>query len=84
MEGYEMKKITILFLNLFAISLMAFPLHAWDRGACREDIDKYCKDVKVGEGRVKECLKKHIPELSDGCKTNILEAAVKKKDSKEK
>ena len=36
---------------------------------CEAEIEKFCKDVKPGEGRIVECLKAHAAELSAGCKT---------------
>lgn len=36
--------------------------------ACHADIEKWCKDVKAGEGRVGACLKEHAKELSKSCK----------------
>ncbi len=44
------------------------------REACRNDIARFCGDVKPGGGRVRECLKAHAAELSDGCKAAIKEA----------
>ena len=44
------------------------------RQACRADVERLCKDVKPGEGRIRECLKTHAAELSDGCKAAISEA----------
>ena len=35
--------------------------------ACRDDAQKFCKDVKAGEGRIADCLKQHQGELSPGC-----------------
>ena len=35
---------------------------------CQADIQKLCKDIKVGGGRVRDCLKSHASELSPGCK----------------
>ena len=35
---------------------------------CQPDIQKLCKDVQVGGGRVRECLRSHSAELSAGCK----------------
>jgi len=37
--------------------------------ACKDDAQKHCKDVKPGEGRVVQCLKKHESELAPACKT---------------
>jgi hypothetical protein len=44
------------------------------REACRPDVERLCKDVKPGGGRIRECLKAHAPELSDTCKAAIKEA----------
>jgi hypothetical protein len=35
--------------------------------ACRGDAQKFCKDLKAGEGRIAECLRQHQSELSQGC-----------------
>ncbi len=43
-------------------------------GACKGDVEKFCKDVKVGEGRMRQCLREHRSELSDQCKERIHEA----------
>jgi len=39
-----------------------------DGGPCKADIEKFCKDVKPGEGRIMKCLKEHDAELSEACK----------------
>jgi len=44
---------------------------------CLGDIQKFCKDVQPGGGRVKVCLAQHKAELSDTCK-----ASMQKKTSK--
>ena len=44
------------------------------REACRADIARFCGDVKPGGGRIRECLKAHAADLSDGCKAAIKEA----------
>ncbi|KAK9816541.1 hypothetical protein WJX72_001742 [[Myrmecia] bisecta] len=47
--------------------------------ACREDVDKFCKDVEPGEGRVHECLRAQRGALSEACrkeevKLNIIQS----------
>jgi hypothetical protein len=37
------------------------------RKACTEDIKKLCSDVKAGQGRIVQCLKRHAHELSQSC-----------------
>lgn len=38
------------------------------RRACSADIEKLCKDVPQGRGRIAMCLNQHASELSAGCK----------------
>ena len=40
------------------------------REACKEDVKKFCKDVKPGDGRIVECLKKNRESLSESCKSH--------------
>ena len=35
--------------------------------ACEADADKYCLDVKPGEGRLVRCIKKHESSVSKAC-----------------
>ena len=44
------------------------------REACHDDVERLCKDVKPGDGRLRECLRAHKDELSAGCQTAIREA----------
>ena len=38
---------------------------------CRADIEKLCKGLPQGGGRLRECLKQHASELSAGCKEKM-------------
>jgi Golgi apparatus protein 1 len=42
--------------------------------ACRADVQKFCKGVRPGGGRIVICLKQHESELSSGCRERIAEA----------
>jgi hypothetical protein len=55
------------FVSLFATAASADP--GRHGGACREDVKKFCGDVRVSEGRagVQACLKQHESELSQSC-----------------
>ena len=46
---------------------MGAAAHA-ERGACKGDIEKFCKDVQQGGGRIVGCLKSHEAKLSPECK----------------
>jgi hypothetical protein len=39
--------------------------------ACRDNVLKFCKDIKPGEGRIVQCLKGHENELSPQCKAGL-------------
>ena len=38
------------------------------KDACKDDVQKFCKDVKEGGGRIIQCMKAHEAELSAECK----------------
>ena len=41
------------------------------REECRPDAEKFCVGIEHGEGRIQECLKKHLSELSADCRDNF-------------
>lgn len=41
------------------------------REACKDDKEKFCKDVPLGDGKVMECMKKNMEQLSEGCKAQF-------------
>jgi len=49
---------------------------AWK--ACKPDIEKLCKDVAPGGGRVVACLKTHEKEVSPACKQEVAKVSEKK------
>ncbi|OFY98350.1 MAG: hypothetical protein A2070_01630 [Bdellovibrionales bacterium GWC1_52_8] len=55
---------TVMTFSAFAEEKMAVD----PRGPCSPDIEKFCKDVEPGEGRLLRCLKEHENELSSDCK----------------
>jgi Cysteine rich repeat len=57
--------------------LMAQAQETHRTGACRADYEKFCKDVKAGQGRIVRCMKAHENELSPACRDQI--AAEKEK-----
>lgn len=42
--------------------------------ACKGDIAHFCSNVPPGEGRIKACMKAHLPELSEPCKEALFQA----------
>jgi hypothetical protein len=45
--------------------------------ACKPDIARFCSQVQPGEGRIKACMKEHLPELSEPCKEGLFQAWLK-------
>jgi len=64
---------------LIIVSLLYFVLHlnlhayAEESLVCSDDIEKYCKEIKPGSGRLLNCLKSHEAELSVSCRGKINE-----------
>jgi len=50
---------------------------AWK--ACKPDVEKLCKDVAPGGGRVAACLKTHEKAVSPACKQEVAKVSEKKK-----
>jgi len=44
---------------------------------CGDDLEKYCGDVKPGEGRIIDCMKKNEKKLSKQCTTAINDVKAK-------
>jgi hypothetical protein len=44
---------------------------------CRDDLKKYCSDVKPGEGRLIDCIAKKKDSISDRCKAAIKDVSQK-------
>lgn len=38
---------------------------------CRQDVRKFCADVKRGQGRIFQCLKANEDSLTEACKAHI-------------
>jgi hypothetical protein len=45
--------------------------------ACKSDISQFCSNVPVGDGRVKQCMKSHLSQLSEQCKEAMFQAWLK-------
>ena len=42
--------------------------------ACKEDISKYCGEVRPGEGHIVTCLRSHDKDISADCKASMKSA----------
>ncbi len=42
---------------------------------CRAEMDKFCKDIAAGQGRILKCLQEHDADLSGACRAYVTTAA---------
>ncbi len=72
-----MKRVLITYLSIL-VGLLAMSMAQAEEkdmhGACRADMQKLCKGIQPGGGRVAMCLKQHESELSPGCRERMAEA----------
>ncbi|MFO1463973.1 MAG: cysteine rich repeat-containing protein [bacterium] len=74
-----MKNLIIAALGLVITASLAPLAHAFEFGACKKDIEKYCKDAGIEGGALKTCLHQHLAQLSDPCKANLVDIWLEKK-----
>lgn len=61
--------VAVLWMNTAAVRVAA----AQGQGPCVDDVQKFCKDVQPGAGRIARCLKEHEADLSHACKRQMAE-----------
>jgi hypothetical protein len=83
MEASIMKRIFAAYLLIVGGLFIMSAVQAAEKErpeACRADVQKLCKGVQPGGGRIAACLKQHESELTPGCRERIAEA---RKEGKE-
>jgi hypothetical protein len=45
---------------------------------CRDDLTKFCSDIKPGEGRLLQCIDKNDAKVSGRCKQALKDTGLKK------
>jgi len=61
--------VSLLFLILYSGAYA----YAQESLICADDIDKFCKGIRPGGGRLLNCLKSHETELTESCRGKISE-----------
>jgi len=51
---------------------------AYAANECRDDLTKFCSDIKPGEGRVLQCIEKNDAKVSKRCKQALKDTGLKK------
>jgi hypothetical protein len=58
-----------------ALSLLLVSSAMAQSRVCASDIKKACANIEPGNGRIAACVKEHLKDLSDVCKTRLAAAA---------
>ena len=61
-------------LFLTAMLLLPYSASAELTGACLSDAKTLCAGIQPGGGKIRDCLKTHIKDLSDECKEVLVKA----------
>ena len=51
---------------------------AYAANECRDDLTKYCADIKPGQGRLVQCIEKNDAKVSSRCKQALKDTGLKK------
>lgn len=78
-----MRKNYFYLLPMFFITVM-FANAEGNKNICAGDVEKFCKDIEKGEGRIVKCLNQHAGELSPSCEAKHQERMTKIKERREK
>ncbi|MEK7383072.1 MAG: cysteine rich repeat-containing protein [Elusimicrobiota bacterium] len=54
------------------------------REACKADVEKSCKDVQPGDGRIVKCLHEHAQDLGEGCRAKMKGSREKRPEKSDK
>jgi hypothetical protein len=74
MKRYLLSRGTALFIIVSILHVvLCFNCQAYAQESliCADDIEKFCKGIKPGGGRILDCLKTHKTELSLSCQEKI-------------
>jgi len=71
---FSRRSALFIIVSLFCVVLYSDSrAYAEETLTCADDIEKYCKEIKPGGGRIMNCLKAHETELSPSCKEKMCE-----------
>jgi predicted esterase len=64
------------FISVGALLLAAAPAHSQTavNTACGVELRQYCADIRPGQGRLVQCLNRRTGDLSESCKSFLLQA----------
>jgi hypothetical protein len=76
--------VTTLFMALLlCIPAVASAAGPAEQKPCADELEKFCKDVRPGEGRILKCLQDHDSELSPICRDKVKEVMKRVEEAKQ-
>jgi len=63
--------VPLLLAVLLVIPAVAFPESPAEQRPCAGELERFCRDVQPGEGRIMECLQEHDRDLSAACRDKV-------------
>ncbi len=75
--------VLVVFIAAVGVGFWQAPQAFAEKGACADDVSKFCKDVQPGQGQIIKCMKEHENELSAGCKAQLAEMREKRQEARE-
>jgi hypothetical protein len=72
-KGETMKKLQAVLSVLFVMSFMIVAsVYAAEENPCKQDMDKFCKNIEPGDGRILRCLTLSEDKLTPACKKQLV------------
>jgi len=59
---------------------MAITALVYAANECDDDLEKYCSDVQMGEGRLLDCIEKNGEKVSSRCRQALKDTGLKQED----
>jgi len=69
-----MKRVAALIFVFLGLSIVAAALSYAGDYPCKNDVNRFCKDIQPGEGRILRCLTLYEKHLTPACKKNLAQA----------
>jgi hypothetical protein len=67
MRANRIPALLLFSMGLFSLAAFSPTAHAQQLEYCKADAERLCKGVKLGDGRMLDCLKTHENDLTVGC-----------------
>jgi hypothetical protein len=74
---------TLLMAAVLGIPVVASAADPAQQKPCADELEKFCKDVRPGEGRILKCLQDHDSELSPVCRDKVKEVMQRVEEAKQ-